>query len=142
MTSDTQVRSKRVPNHQRVLHVLRQANGPLTAYQILGLLRKSGVSAPQTVYRALERLIESGQVHRIESLNAYVVCSNPSHRSTPGFVICDRCGGVSEFFDADVEARLRELAEKLGFGIRAGNIEVRGNCGDCLAQPRQIGGQR
>ncbi|UUX48900.1 transcriptional repressor [Nisaea acidiphila] len=141
MTSDVQANSKRVSNHLRVLRILRQSNGPLTAYQILNLLRKHGISGPTTVYRALDRLIESGQVHRIESLNAYVICSNPGHRSAAGFVICDRCGGVSEFFDAEVEARLRQLAEDLGFGIRAGNIEVRGKCGDCLALPRKAGAQ-
>ena len=59
-------------NHERVLRALRQAARPMTAYEILDVLGPFGISSPPTVYSALNRLLEDGLVHRLESINAYV----------------------------------------------------------------------
>ena len=41
------------PNETEVLALLRGANGPMTAYQLLGRMqRNGGAVAPPTVYRA------------------------------------------------------------------------------------------
>ena len=61
-----------VSNHQQVLQLLKSARSPMTAYEILDAVRKKGITAPPTVYRALARLQEDGMVHRLESINAYV----------------------------------------------------------------------
>ncbi len=66
-------------NHQLVLRVLQSAHAPMTAYEILHALRGNGFNAPLTVYRALKRLMNSGDVHRLESINAYLSCSNHKH---------------------------------------------------------------
>ena len=47
-------------NHEQVYRVLRSARGPMTAYQILDAVRPKGISAPPTVYRALNRLMRDG----------------------------------------------------------------------------------
>jgi Fe2+ or Zn2+ uptake regulation protein len=41
-------------NHELVLRVLQAADAPMTAYEILHALRRSGFNAPLTVYRALK----------------------------------------------------------------------------------------
>ncbi|UUX50832.1 transcriptional repressor [Nisaea acidiphila] len=122
---------KRDTNDILTLRVLNRANGPLTAYQILDRLRSDGVSGPTTVYRALDRLIARGVVHRIESLNAYILCTCPTHSSPSVFAICEQCGAVSEYSDPTVEKRLREIAGDVGFDIRAGSVELKGSCIDC-----------
>ena len=44
------------PNETEVLALLRGANGPMTAYQLLGRMqRNGGAVAPPTVYRAVRR---------------------------------------------------------------------------------------
>jgi Fur family zinc uptake transcriptional regulator len=67
-------------NQSLVMGALSQANGPLSAYTILDELREHGFRAPLQVYRALEKVVEFGLVHRLESLNAFVknvvVCRN------------------------------------------------------------------
>ena len=67
-------------NHEQVYRVLRSARGPMTAYQILDAVRPKGISAPPTVYRALNRLMRDGLAHRLESMNAYVACADPQDR--------------------------------------------------------------
>ena len=67
-------------NVEEVYDALRTLNRPMSAYQVLDQVREHGISAPPTVYRALEQLVEQGRVHRLESMNAYVACCDPEHQ--------------------------------------------------------------
>jgi Fur family transcriptional regulator, zinc uptake regulator len=118
---------------QRVLALLSEAAKPLSAYDLLGLLRSDGVNAPPTVYRALERLMREGLAHRIESLNAFVACNQPHHRELAAFAICDHCGQVSELMDVDLEGRLSAVAARTGFHASKATVELRGHCAGCAA---------
>ena len=62
----------RFRNESVVCDFLEDADEPASAYEILDALRDKGLRAPLQVDRALSKLIDSGSVHRIESLNAFV----------------------------------------------------------------------
>ena len=82
---------------QRVLELVWKAHQPVLAYDLLDELRaEQPRAAPPTVYRALEFLQAHGLVHKIESLNAYVGCSDPSHPHSGQFLICSDCNEVAE----------------------------------------------
>jgi Fur family zinc uptake transcriptional regulator len=113
-----------------VLGALRASDQPLSAYDILERVRKSGIKAPVQVYRSLDRLSAFGFVHRIEALNAFVACSEDQPGHKPGFVICRDCGMVKEFEDG----RLDDIAHHAAgeeFAIEAVSVEVLGHCGAC-----------
>ena len=75
--------------YEQVYRVLRSARCLMTAYQILDAVRPKGISAPPTVYRALNWLMREGLAHRLESMNAYVACADTRHRhETAIFAIC------------------------------------------------------
>jgi Fur family transcriptional regulator, zinc uptake regulator len=113
-------------NHERVLRALRQAAKPMRAYETFG------ISSPPTVYRALNRLLEDGLVHRLESINAYVTCAIETHlHGTTVFVICRDCGGVDELDEAELVARLRAQAIAHGFRPDETVVELRGQCAAC-----------
>lgn len=138
MRQKTSSKKKKRANDLRVLRVLREANGPLTAYQILDHLKDAGISGPPTVYRALSNLMELGLAHRIETLNAYLLCRDQQHCMRPAFAICEQCGTVAEFSDSLMQTRLQEITEQMGFGARAGSIEVRGRCAECRESDEKI----
>ena len=120
-------------NQSLVFGALSRAEGPLSAYTILDQLRDDGFRAPLQVYRALDKLVETGMVHRLESLNAFVACRHPgcdSHE-TIAFAICETCGKVTEISDEALETRLRELAREDGFTVRKAVVELRGLCAGC-----------
>ena len=52
-------------NQKIVLDYIEKANQPLKAYSILFNVQKKGLKAPPQVYRALDRLVEIGKVHKI-----------------------------------------------------------------------------
>jgi Fur family zinc uptake transcriptional regulator len=120
-------------NQSLVLDTLSSAHSPLSAYEILDRLRDDGLKAPLQVYRALDKLREKGLAHRLESLNAFVVCAGThDHKGAMiAFAICDSCGQVSEFADDLVRGRLEGWAKLTGFCPKSTVIEIRGLCAGC-----------
>ena len=120
-------------NQELVLGALAHADAPLSAYDILDRLRDDGIRAPLQIYRALDKLTERGLAHRLESLNAFVCCSD-AHCHASGriaFAICDSCGKVEEFAEPAIEAGLKAWSAGTGFVPSRMTIELRGQCKGC-----------
>jgi Fur family transcriptional regulator, zinc uptake regulator len=120
-------------NQQLVLGALSQAGQPMSAYSILDSLRGEGLRAPLQVYRALDKLVENGSVHRLESLNAFVACAHQHCHDgcASAFAICEKCGSVTEFSDDAVMERLRGWSGRAKFSPSKMVVEVRGVCAAC-----------
>ena len=121
-------------NQTLVLQTLTAAVEPLSAYVILDRLRGDGFRAPLQVYRALDKLLETGLVHRLDSLKAFVACSHPHEHGGEemvAFAICESCGGVWEFSDSKIEDRFSAWAEAEGFLTRTTTLEISGLCTTC-----------
>jgi len=118
-------------NQTLVFNTLSRAEGPLSAYTILDQLRGDGFRAPLQVYRALEKLLDYGMVHRLESINAFVACAHPHNHGMIAFAICEKCGQVSEFSDDIITQRVREWTTQNGFKQTKTTIEIRGVCAAC-----------
>ena len=115
-----------------VLRLLCSANRPMTAYEILDLMRASTRNpAPPTVYRALDFLLEQGLIHKLESLHAFVGCSHPDHPHASQFLICADCGEVNELEDDAIERSLRSAEKAIGFQIKRPVVELLGTCAQC-----------
>jgi Fur family zinc uptake transcriptional regulator len=88
------------------------------------------------VYRALEFLIEADLVHRLDSLNAFVGCPDPSSSHTGQFLICRGCRSVAELDDADINELVERKASDLGFTAVHQMLEIQGLCRDCGSSER------
>lgn len=122
---------------KRVLELVWRGHKPLGAYEILELLQKerSG-AAPPTVYRALDFLLEHGLIHRIESLNAFVGCTDPETPHRAQFLICEKCGTTAELNDPRIDAAISDQANAVGFSVLRRTIEVEGTCPHCTETPK------
>ena len=131
---------KLTDNQRRVLDCLSAAKRALTAYEILDQVREEGMRAPAQVYRALEKLIANGRVHRLESLNAFFSCAHDHGdkdarhvpANAPAFAICERCGTVEEYDLPTEVAALKAFLCENGFTAGQINIEIRGCCAACV----------
>jgi Fur family zinc uptake transcriptional regulator len=117
---------------KRVHRILAAASGPLSAYEVLDRMRAKGAVTPPTVYRSLDKLIEKGLAHRLESLNAYVTCKHPHHHDMAAFAICEACGSVKEFTDSQISERLALWSGTHDFSPKKITVEVRGICAVCM----------
>lgn len=120
-------------NQTLVMAALSRADIPLSAYTILDELRDQGFRAPPQVYRALEKLVELGLVHRVESLNAFVACRQPDCETYPTtvFAICDACGHVAEVSGDTLSRHFKAVAKTADFRLRKTTVELSGICTNC-----------
>ena len=95
-------------NQQIVLDLVEKSSEPLKAYAILFNVQKKGIKAPLQVYRALDKLVEIGKIHKIESRNAFIACHNSSCQvsKATAFSICEICEKVTEISSASLSKYL------------------------------------
>ena len=120
------------PRRRQVLDTLLASHQPLGAYDILGELNRIDPEAriaPPIVYRALDFLSAEGMVHRIESLNAYIACSQPGHHCVTQFLICRECEQVAEL--ETTNQTLLADAERYDFEVDYSVVEIMGICAEC-----------
>ena len=108
---------------------------PVTAYELIALLedRQQRKIAPLTVYRHLDFLIRVGLVHRLESTQSYLPCDHPEHEHESQYLLCSSCGQADEVESKPLENLLQKIADQHGFQTEDAVVEVRGLCGDCVA---------
>ena len=120
------------PLRRRVLELVWSSHKPVGAYALLDELRNEDLgSAPPTIYRALDFLIEHGLIHRIERMNAFVGCSHPGEAHRGFFLICSECGNAEELQSDGLGESIAASANRRGFAARDMTLEVMGTCADC-----------
>ena len=120
-------------NHKIVLDIIEKSKEPLKAYSILFNVQKKGIKAPLQVYRALEKLIKLGKIHKVESKNAFVACKNSSCEisKATAFSICEICEKVTEIANNKLSMFLDNFEDKTGMKYRKYNLEFFGLCKKC-----------
>ena len=127
------VTEKLTINQQTVLTLLEGTKEPLKAYAILFDIQKKGIKSPLQVYRALDKLIEIGRVHKIESINSYIACNNTdcSSKTSTSFLICELCNDVTELKKNNLSMYSSKQSEKSNFKYSKHNLEIYGACKTC-----------
>ena len=120
-------------NQQIVFQIIEKAKEPLKAYSILYDVQKKGMKAPLQVYRALDKLLELGKIHKIESKNAFVACKNSNCEITKAtaFSICEKCEKVTEINNSKLSIYLSNFQDSTGMKYNKYNLEFFGFCKKC-----------
>ncbi|MEW6995291.1 transcriptional repressor [Colwelliaceae bacterium MEBiC 14330] len=119
---------------EQVFLLLAENKSAVGAYDLLDELKKLDPAAkPATIYRALDFLSKHGFVHKIESINAFVMCHHFGECNHPvQLLICDQCGDVKEIQSNNFDLALRTMADANGFTISHQIVEAHGSCKSCL----------
>ena len=120
-------------NQQIIFDLIDKSPEPLKAYTILFNVQKKGIKAPPQVYRALDKLVEMGKIHKIESRNAFIACHNSSCQvsKATAFSICEICEKVTEISSAGLSKYLANFKDKDGMKYSKYNLEFFGLCKKC-----------
>jgi len=117
---------------RRVFEIIWENHEPVGAYDILARLNENGGrTAPIAVYRALDFLLKQDLIHRIQSMNAFVGCSEPQRIHKPHFLICSSCKAAAEIPNSSIHQSVSLTAEANGFKIVDSMLEIRGTCSNC-----------
>jgi len=123
--------TKLSPHAKKVLETLHKNGKPMTAYALLEKLKRFGIKAPPTVYRALDALLARGLVHRIETMGAFVACHDEEGDHGAQFAVCRSCGSVTELHDPRLTDSIHAMAKNLRFHIEHEMLELMGLCQRC-----------
>ena len=120
-------------NQKTVLDILEASKEPLKAYAILFDIQKKGIKSPLQVYRALDKLIEIGKVHKIESRNSYVACKHEgcNAKTSTSFLICENCDTVKELIENNLFSYFSKQSDKNNFEYKKHSLEIYGLCENC-----------
>lgn len=117
---------------KRVLTLVCQARQPAGAYQLLDDLKDEGFSsAPPTVYRALDFLLEQGFIHRLASNNTYLACAHPKDNHEAVFLVCEQCGHTQEIHTDGITRSVKKKSSNYDFKVHKVSVEVSGLCSRC-----------
>lgn len=121
------------PQRKTVVALMLKANKAMSAYDLLDQLKELEPQAkPPTIYRALDFLMEQGFIHKVESINGYIICphfDDPSHISI--LFICDKCQSITEEHSSVIEEQLQALADQNKFMVQHSVLEIHGTCRQC-----------
>ena len=120
-------------NQKIILDLIEKSDQPLKACSILFDVKKMGINAPLEVYRALDKLVEIGKIHKIESRCAFVACKNSNCQvsKATAFSICESCEDVTEVSNLKLSKYLNNFADKSGMKYNKYNLEFFGLCKNC-----------
>ena len=123
-------------NQQIIFDIIDKSSEPLKAYAILFNVQKKGIKAPLQVYRALDKLIEIGKIHKVESRNAFIACKSSSCEisQATAFSICNKCENVSEINNQKLSKYLTNFEDNTGMQYNKYNLEFFGLCKKCKAK--------
>lgn len=117
---------------KRILKVIFKDHKAVKAYDVLKELRKNNISdKPPTIYRALDFFIKNKIIHKIHSLNSYIVCSHLGKHSDCHFLICTNCNKIEECCNENLKSSIKESAQNKDFTIENSNVEIIGICKNC-----------
>jgi Fur family zinc uptake transcriptional regulator len=114
-----------------ILEKVAASRRPVKAYDLIAESSEGQKPMPPIVYRALEFWTAHGFIHRIESLNAYTVCTHPGCGHECQIFVCSQCGRVSEICADELSQNIRRNALEQGFEVDHLRIEASGRCADC-----------
>lgn len=111
-----------------VIAALEGSDRPMTAYAVQDLAAAQGIQLyPTQVYRTLRRLVDRGEVARIESINSFVLTSGPAD----AIAICDQCKRAIPVAAQAPTRAIADLIGETGFSVTHLIIEAHGRCGRC-----------
>ena len=110
----------------------------LTAEDVYKILLTEGLDIGlATVYRVLTQFEQAGLLvrHHFESGKAVFELNEGKHHD---HLVCMQCGRVEEFYDPEIEARQRAVAQGRGFALQDHSLALYAACtkADCAHRPK------
>ena len=133
---------KRGGARRALLELLAGEECALTALEIEDALRARGSAgiaggrgvSRASVYRILDELERLRLVQRVETGQAMIRYERVhGHEHHHHHLVCDQCGVVIPFSDADLERAIGKLSERVPLRVSEHEIVLRGSCTDCDA---------
>ncbi|WP_369600759.1 Fur family transcriptional regulator [Hahella sp. SMD15-11] len=120
------------PLRRDILRRVWASHDPVRAYDLIEAMNQAGQkTAPPTVYRSLDFLVQHGLVHKLASINAYMGCCEPEQPHRGCFLICSHCQSAREIQSDALERAMAQASREEGYDVSHATLEITGICRAC-----------
>jgi Fur family ferric uptake transcriptional regulator len=116
-----------------LIALLDEQGCALSAAEIESAMRDRGGRgvARASVYRILEELEELRMITRVEVGHGLARFEANRQEGHHHHMVCDACGTVFPFEDAELERTIHRVADRVTFAVAEHDVVLHGSCGDC-----------
>ena len=122
------------PSRTLVIKTLSKHKKPISAYELRDEINNNknvSINISQ-IYRVLEFWIDLGLVHKITSINKYVLCITPDEKHTHMLNYCTVCEKVFETCNKQMGLNLKKSTAKLDLAFNTTrSVEIPVICPQC-----------
>ena len=122
------------PSRTLVIKTLSKHKKPISAYELRNEININGdvnINISQ-VYRVLEFWMDLGLIHKISSINKFLLCSTPDEKHTHVLNYCTVCEKVFETCNVQMGLNLKKSIAKLDLALNdTCSIEIPVICPQC-----------
>ena len=122
------------PSRTLVIKTLSKYNKPVTAYKLRDEINNNGVVNINIsqIYRVLEFWIDLRLVHKISSINKFMLCTTPEEKHTHMLNICTVCEKVVETCNKKMGLNFKKSTAKFNLAFNnTCSVEIPVICPKC-----------
>jgi Fur family transcriptional regulator, ferric uptake regulator len=125
-------RPQRFTTQQRdMVHYIFSKHNHFDADELIDQMKREGFRVSRaTVYRTLNKLVDSGLLRRI-NLGVRTVYEHDYGYAQHDHLYCEKCGSMIEFLDPTLEKVIRDVCEQHHFQYQGHTFVIRGVCSTC-----------
>ena len=122
------------PSRTLVIKTLSKHKKPISAYELRDEINNNGdvnINISQ-IYRVLEFWIDLGLIHKISSINKFLLCTTPEEKHTHMLNFCTVCEKVFETCNEKMGLNLKKSTAKLDLAFNnTRSVEIPVICPQC-----------
>ena len=122
------------PSRTLVIKTLSKHKKPISAYELRDEINNKGdvnINISQ-IYRVLEFWIDLGLIHKISSINKFLLCITPEEKHTHMLNFCTVCEKVFETCNEQMGLNLKKSTAKLDLAFNnTRSVEIPVICPQC-----------
>ena len=122
------------PSRTLVIKTLSKHKKPISAYELRDEINNNGdvnINISQ-IYRVLEFWIDLGLIHKISSINKFLLCITPEEKHTHMLNFCTVCENVFETCNEQMGLNLKKSTAKLDLAFNnTRSVEIPVICPQC-----------
>ena len=121
------------PNRLNILEAMQSYSKPVSAYALqAGLIESGRKYNIATIYRVIDFWITIGIIHKIASVNKFILCNSPHEKHTHITNFCKSCERIFESCSKRMGIDLKKGSESMGLTLLPEtHLEVSVLCEKC-----------
>ncbi len=124
------------PLRTEVMNTFIKKGSSLKANEVINYVNtKRSNTKPIVIYRVLNFLVEKKVLHKIQSQNIFILCTDNVCSQNSGnkiFLSCKNCKQIKEIGDKVFLEKIKNLCSSNNFTLKDSTIELNGYCNNCM----------